>query len=105
MATNVERAQAIVNALKDGTATAEELNKLAEAFVNLYNTGRGETLDLATLTSDQKARVFLKVMKDFVRNTLINHDTAVMQAAASIAAAGEAAKAEGEASWADEPLV
>lgn len=75
MATYIERTTAIADALLNDIATAEQKTKLGDSFVNSY---RKELLqrdvDPDTLTNEQKSRVFVVVVKRFVKNIIENYD-------------------------------
>lgn len=75
--TYVNRATAVADALVDGTATTAQKLEVAEAFVDEYREdiiAAGFNPD--TLTNEQKARVFIVKVKDWIRTIVIrNKDT------------------------------
>jgi len=83
MATKVQRATSILNALADpATIDAALLTKIADAYAFTYR--RGETL-----TSAEKAGLFIQVTRDHVRQ--IVNDVGESQVAAAAVAAHRAA--------------
>lgn len=84
MATNVQRATAILDALVDGTADQTVLAKVGDAYAFTYR--RGETLN-----NQEKAGVFINQLRMSIKQI-------VRDAIKSQAAAAAAANADGEIS-------
>lgn len=72
MATKPQRAQAILDALADGTVGAPVVGRTLDAFVRVY----APEVDPLTLTVAQKAAVFLQATRRFVRETVQSAETA-----------------------------
>jgi len=80
MATNVQRASAILDALVDGAADPTVLGKVGDAYSFIYQPGE-------VLTNQQKAGVFLHALRRDVKG--IVRDAIRSQAAAAAADAAD----------------
>ena len=97
MATYIERARQLIQAGIDGTPTAEQEQRVADAFVE-YASDIAESVfaDPANPTNTEKAEVFVKAFRRWGRSVL--RATAETQARAdndaTVAAAGDSAEAD-----------
>lgn len=82
MATNVQRATAILDALVDGTADPTILAKVGDAYAFTYR--RGETLN-----NQEKAVVFINVLRASIKQVVRDAIKSQAAAAAANAADGE----------------
>jgi phosphoribosylformimino-5-aminoimidazole carboxamide ribonucleotide (ProFAR) isomerase len=97
MATAIQRASAIIDALVDGTATNEQKLAIANAYVKQYAYRLREyDIDEATITNEQKAKLFMTIIREQVRDVYMagqekaTYDT--VQSAAQAARAAAAAE-------------
>jgi len=108
MATYIQRAQAIIEGAIDAVPTAEQLNRVADAFM-LYApdivqavidarppTGSPEAPDLSPLTNAEKAEVFVKSMRRWGKSVLraMAEKGARDDNAGNVTAAGDAAEGD-----------
>jgi len=115
MATYVERAQAMINAAIDGTATAQQLQRVADAYVeyapDIVNTvmaarplledlpdnpGEFTVPDESPLTNEEKAQVFVEAYRRWGKSVLraVAEKNARVANEASVVSAGDSAEGD-----------
>lgn len=107
MATASQNWMQICNGLKDGAATQQQAEAVAQALVNrdwLRIIAETPISNPANMTGNQMAKWAIKVTKEYFRSIMELTDTTVTTAQDDVVAAIEAAKAAALSAWPDEEI-